>query len=60
MKAFLRGLKLFFAFLCISFALLEIWNASKRTYDIPDKGLLLVGAIFSIGVTILWMEVKKA
>jgi len=59
MKIFLRGLKLFFAFLSLGFACLEIWNAGRRIYDIPDRGLLAVAALVAIGLTILWMECKK-
>ena len=57
MKIFLRGLKLFIAFFALFFAVLLIWETRKT--DVPDKGLLIVAACLSIGVTILWMECKK-
>jgi hypothetical protein len=59
MKIFWRSLKLFFAFLGLSFASLEVWDARKHSYDIPDKGLLVIAAIFAAGLTVLWMECRK-
>jgi uncharacterized membrane protein len=59
MKIALRALKLFFAFLCLSFGSLQILEARKHGSDVSDNALLVVSAILAIGLTILWMEWKK-
>jgi len=58
-RLLVRSAKLFIGFLFFSFGVLQIWDMGKLSRRASDNELLILAAILSIGLTILWMDYKR-